>query len=229
MHPGLLQITGIGAYEGEGEDGAEVERRAESQCMGGDGIGEPRCGSGLCVVSGAPVAMEPSAAAAPPAPAPRGEDVGCFRPLLDVIWGFIVTQLACTVAVWGIFNHRFRDTGSKMQLVLFGVFVPIHGLHVYLDATLRNAWLLWNYHNSIQLCLQYHTTTVTSSKTSGRCCIHCQSSLADRILFTCDVVVYILKGLSLLEENWLWSSEGHVIDDSGHGDWRSGGWKNERW
>lgn len=62
---------------------------------------------------------------------------GCFRALVDVIWGFLVTLFALTISLWGPSKYRVGNKIDMFATILGGLFAPIQDLYLIV---LKSVW-----------------------------------------------------------------------------------------
>ena len=141
------------------------------------------------------------AAGEQPSSGPGGVDVACNRPLIDVVWGFLVTLAALAIACWGLSKYVDESkAGAVVFGVTFGALAPILFLAQDFHISSRCVAMLWT-------CSKFLRTGTgqPSSESPWKTLFVTlllpwkESPLKNiRLLASCRVVVYISKRSPLL-------------------------------
>ncbi|KAG0587945.1 hypothetical protein KC19_2G203600 [Ceratodon purpureus] len=165
---------------------------------------------GLCVgaVAGAPAAMQPTSSSSSSGDNGAGGEVGCERPITDVIVGFGLSLLATFLAAWNVGHHRFEGKLGK----LIGLsYVTLVGPMMTLMITGRSAV---NYVRMIRHLHKMRNEEMTFARIWDM--LNPLSKSPTRFLASCTIIMYVREGEQsvLLRNSWLWKESIDVEDES---------------
>ncbi|KAG0587941.1 hypothetical protein KC19_2G203200 [Ceratodon purpureus] len=164
---------------------------------------------GLCVgaVAGAPAAMQPSSSSS--ADNGAGGEVGCERPITDVMLGFGLSLLAVFVAAWNAL--QFGDEGKLKEMI--GSFLAT--LLGPISILMENFEGAFKYVPTIRHLHKMNEKEMTIARIWAM--LNPLSKSPARFLASCVIFMYFQEGEQsvLLENSWIWEETiwGETVGD----------------
>ncbi|KAG0627075.1 hypothetical protein M758_2G171700 [Ceratodon purpureus] len=157
-------------------------------------------------VAGAPAAMQPSSTSSGDNGA--GGEVGCERPITDVMHGFGLSLLATFVAAWNLTQNW--DEG-KMWKVFISFAATLTGPIMTLGVSLKGAF---NYVPMIRLLHNMRNEEMTIARIWAM--LNPLSKSPSRFLASCTIIMYVQEGEEsvLLKNSWIWENTLRVKDET---------------